>query len=306
MGRLNKQAERKSPYMLLMMVVFLWGVNSVSIKYLTEFFPPLLLAAVRLLLAGSFLFGIFLLKNKKRKLPRPAWGATFGVAVFAIFLHQIALTVGLKATSSTHAILILGMGPLFTTVMACLFLREPFSLPRGLGLLLGLGGVILVVAGKSQTGASLLGDALIGAAALAFAIGALFVKKAVIHSSSLAVTAYSHFFAALGLGAAALCLQPPASAAIVFNSTVMGVLLFSSFMSTAVGALLWNMSIHQVGASTAALFQNASPIVGIFATALFLGEELIWQYFLSLCLVIGGVVLGAGILSLPDFTKKKV
>lgn len=64
MGRLSKQAERKSPYMLLLLVVFLWGVNSVSIKYLTEFFPPLLLAAVRLLLAGSFLFGIFLLKNK--------------------------------------------------------------------------------------------------------------------------------------------------------------------------------------------------------------------------------------------------
>ena len=60
-----------------------------------------------------------------------------------------------------------------------------------------------------------------------------------------------------------------------------------------------------MGASTAALFQNASPVVGIFAAALFLGEELIWQYFLSLCLVIGGVVLGAGILSLPDFTKNR-
>lgn len=228
------------------------------------------------------------------------------MALFCIFLHQIALTTGLKETSSTHATLILGLGPLFTVALAAVFLREPFVLAKKLGIFLGLCGIGVIVVGKSQSGASLLGDGITCIAAITFAIGSLFVKKAVLHSSSLAVTAYSHLLAAIALTALNLSQNPLSSyGAVHLDGTVLFVLLFSSFMSTAVGALLWNTSIHKVGASTAALFQNASPIFGIFAAALFLGEVLMWQYFLSLLLVIGGVILGTGILSLPSGLQAK-
>ena len=303
---MEKAADKKEVYLLLLMVVVLWGINTVSIKYLTQFFPPIMLASIRMILASSFLFTVFLCKTKQRKLPKTAWGATAGVAISCIFLHQIALTVGLKETSSTHATLILGLGPLFTTVLASFFLREPFTLAKGLGIFLGLCGIGLIVAGKSQSGSTLFGDGITCIAALTFAIGSLFVKKAVLNSSSLAVTAYSHTLAAIGLTSFNLLLYPVSDyAAVPMNGTILFVLLFSSFMSTAVGALLWNMSIHKVGASTAALFQNASPIFGIFAAALFLGEALRWQYFFSLLLISGGVILGTGILSLPASHDKK-
>ena len=116
--------EKNRVYLCLLMVIFLWGVNSVSIKYLTQFFPPVLLAAVRLLLASLFLFAFFVCTNKKRLLPRASWAPTVGVSLFCIFLHQIALTTGLKETSGTHAILILGLGPLFTMLFAAVFLKE--------------------------------------------------------------------------------------------------------------------------------------------------------------------------------------
>lgn len=297
---LAKVSEKKEVYLLLLMVVVLWGVNTVSIKYLTQFFPPLLLASTRLLLASVFLFAVFVCTSKDRLLPRSAWGATAGVSVFCIFLHQIGLTIGLGETSGTHATLILGLGPLFTTTMASVFLREPFLPAKKIGIFLGLCGIGLIVAGKSQSGASLEGDGITCLAAITFSMGSLFVKKAVLHSSSLAVTAYSHLMAAVGLTVLNLTLHPISDyQAVPWTGTVLSVLLFSSFMSTAVGALLWNTSIHKVGASTASLFQNASPIVGIFAAVLFLGEEMMIQYFFSLLLVIGGVVLGTGIWSMP-------
>ena len=207
------------------MVVVLWGVNTVSIKYLTQFFPPTILASIRMILASSFLFTVFLCKTKQRKLPKAAWGATAGVAISCIFLHQIALTIGLKETSSTHATLILGLGPLFTTVLASFFLREPFTLVKGLGIFLGLCGIGLIVVGKSQSGSTLFGDGITCIAALTFAIGSLFVKKAVLNSSSLAVTAYSHTLAAIGLTAFNLLLYPVSDyAASPMNGTILFVL----------------------------------------------------------------------------------
>lgn len=303
---MNNMSERQRAFCLLILVVILWGVNTVSIKYLTHFFPPLALAPIRLLLASLFLLPVVLHQCGYNKIPKAAWPPIIGIAVFCIFLHQIALTVGISATSGIHAVLILSLSPLFTTLFAVFFLKESFSFAKGLGIILGFSGVLLVVAGQTQVGASIIGDGITCIATLTFVIGSLFVKKATYYVSPLVVTAYSHTLAAAGLllfGAFTneVWLYPGGLEAIPI-----AVLLFSSFMSTAVGALLWNMSIKKVGASTASLFQNASPIVGIFASALFLGEQLRWQHLYALILVMLGVSLGAGILELPAWFKQKI
>ncbi|WP_333595534.1 DMT family transporter, partial [Anaerospora hongkongensis] len=116
----------------------------------------------------------------------------------------------------------------------------------------------------------------------------------------LVVTAYSHGLGAAGLVLLGLIANPvwtysPDSLGI----NTLAVLLFSSFISTAIGAVLWNMGIQKVGATTASLFQNASPIVGVFASAFFLGEQLSWLHFAALSLVLVGVVFGTGLLRLP-------
>ena len=74
------------------------------------------------------------------------------------------------------------------------------------------------------------------------------------------------------------------------------VLLLSSLVSTALGALWWNIGIQRVGAATASLFLNGQPVVGIFAAAVFLGENLFWVHYVALGLVILGVSLGTGMI----------
>ena len=74
------------------------------------------------------------------------------------------------------------------------------------------------------------------------------------------------------------------------------VLLFSSLVNTALGALWWNMGIQRIGAATASLFLNGTPMTGVFAAAIFLGEELYWTHYAALLLVILGVSLGTGVI----------
>ena len=297
--------KNQTVFFLLAIVVLLWGLNSASIKYLTQFYPPLALAPLRLLLASALLLTIMSRQHGFSKLPREAWPPIAGVAFFCIFLHQIALTVGIKATSSTHAVLILGTSPLFTTLLAALCFNESFTAAKGLGILLGFSGLLFVVTGGSQGESSLSGDFIVAIATITFVIGSFFVKKAATLVSPLVVTAYSHVLGFAGLLLLGIFVNPVWSLPGNLEFWPIAVLLFSSFMSTAVGAILWNMSIQKIGASTASLFQNATPVIGVFASAIFLGEKLSWQHPAALSLVVLGVSFGTGMIKLPDFIKAK-
>lgn len=301
---MRKPAGNYDAFMLLMMVVVLWGVNSVSIKYLTQFFPPLALAPIRLCLASLLLLSWVFCRYGCQKLPRKAWLPVGAVAVFCIFLHQIAISIGIKATSATHAVIILGSNPLFATTLASFFLKETFTAAKGIGVLLGCGGLLFIVSGNAPGEASLAGDVITFWGVISFVIGSFFVKTAILSVSPLIVTAYSHAMAAAALVLLGLVSNPVWCYPGSFTVQTTAVLLFSSFMSTAVGALLWNMAIQKVGASTASLFQNASPVVGVIASAFFLGEELSWNHFTALTLVLLGVSVGSGVLPIPAWSKR--
>ncbi|MBP2665338.1 MAG: protein of unknown function transrane [Firmicutes bacterium] len=283
-------------FALLIFVVLLWGINVVMIKYLTNFYPPLALAPIRLSLATVLLLPVVLWKQGYAKPPRSALFSIVGVATFSIFLHQISLSWGIAMTSSTHASLILGLNPLLTTVLASFLMKEPFTRAKVLGILLGFTGVALVVSGVSKGSSSFIGDIMMFVATITFVVGSLFVKKSTTVVSPLIVTAYSHTLASIGLLITGWFASPVWSYPGAFDPLPLTVLLFSSLVNTALGALWWNMGIQRIGAATSSLFVNGPPVTGVFAAALFLGEELYWTHYAALILVILGVSLGTGVI----------
>lgn len=287
--------SRRPIFLLLLFVVLLWGVNVVMLKYLTRYFPPLALVPIRLTLATALLLPYILCRHGYVRPPARVWPLIAGVAAFSIFLHQITMTWGIANTSSTHAALILGLNPLFTTILASLLVGERFTKAKGLGILLGFAGVLLVVTGRQQGTASLVGDCVMFGATLTAVIGSLFVKKATAAVPPLVVTAYSHLLASAALVVMGLTVNTVWVFEGALSAGPIAVILFSSLVNTALGALWWNTGIQQVGASTTSLFQNGIPVVGVFASALFLGEVLNWTHVAALLLVVGGVSLGTGL-----------
>jgi drug/metabolite transporter (DMT)-like permease len=283
-------------FALLLFVVVLWGINVVMIKYLTLFYPPLALAPIRLSIATMFLLPVVLYKQGFVKPSRASMFAIIGVATFSIFLHHITLTWGISLTSGSHASLILGLNPLLTTVLASHLMKEPFTRSKLLGIVFGFSGVALVVSGVNRGTATLTGDFIMFIATIAFVVGSLFVKKSTANLSPLIVTAYSHTLASAGLLIMGLFLNPVWSFPGALAPLPLSILLFSSLVNTALGALWWNMGIQRIGAATASLFLNGTPVAGVFAAAIFLGEELYWTHYAALVLVILGVSLGTGVI----------
>ncbi|VBB05175.1 Hypothetical protein LUCI_0382 [Lucifera butyrica] len=274
------------------------------IKYLLRFFPPLALAPIRLSLAAGLLLPVVWRQYGFYRLSGKEWLFVAGVAFFSIFVHQIVLSLGVAATSGTHAVLILGLNPLLTTVLASYLMKEAFTWAKGAGIALGFSGVALVVYGNAQGTATPAGDLLILVAMIVFVIGSLFVKKSTVSVPPLVVTAYSHALASIGLVLLGIMMNPVWTYGNAAGFGSVAVLLFSSLVNTALGALWWNMGIQQVGASTTSLFQNVSPIVGVFASAVWLNEQLNWHHIAALCLVVMAVSLGTGVASNLNFPSR--
>ncbi len=296
---MNQQTNSVSPSFritaMMIAVVFLWGINVVMLKYLTNFFPPLALAGIRMVLAALFLLPAAFYPGGWQPVPRAAWGPICGVALFNIFLHQITLSWGVNATSATHASLILALNPLFTTLVASRTVDEPLTWNKVAGIVLGLSGVLFIVTNKTDAGqATLLGDGVMLMAMLVYVAGSLCVKKGAQHARPLVITVYSHIVAAPFLVALGWVVNPVWMYDGALQPWPIAVLLFSSWISTALGAVLWNTGIHRIGASTASLFLNGQPVVGLFASAFFLNEQLVWQHYLALVLVLVAVTLGTG------------
>ena len=297
---MEKERNNRAIFGLLLLVVILWGINVVIIIYLTMFFPPLALAPIRLFLATCLLVPAVVLKYGFEIPPRTTWLPIAGVSFFSIFLHHITLSWGISATSGTHAALILGLNPLLTAILASRMAAEPLTWSKGIGVILGFSGVVLVVSNKAQGTATFMGDFVMFVSMLVAVIGYIFVKRSTVQVTPLVVTAYSHAVATVGLIIFGFFATSVWSYDGAFEVWPLSVLLFSSLVNTALGALWWNMGIQRLGASKASLFQNGIPIAGVFASAIFLGEQLQWTHLAALLLVILGVSLGTGIIRCPQ------
>ncbi|WP_094605597.1 hypothetical protein SPSIL_012440 [Sporomusa silvacetica DSM 10669] len=298
--RINEKSRHshRAIFALLLMVSLLWGVNVVMIKYLTNFFPPLALAPIRLFLATCLLVPAVISKYGYEKPPRAVWLPMVGVAFFGIFLHHITLSWGVAVTSGTHAALILGLNPLLTMILASRLAAaaEPLTWSKGVGVILGFSGVVMVVSGKVQGMATPVGDLVMFVSMMAAVIGYIFVKKSTVRVTPLVVTAYTHAIATIALLVFGFFVNTQWIYDGALGVWPLSVLLFSSIVNTALGALWWNMGIQQIGASKASMFQNVIPVTGVFASALFLGEQLQWGHLVALFLVILGVSLGTGVI----------
>ena len=145
----------------------LWSFAFVAGKIGVTYCPPLILLAARFLLAGILILGVAALR-------RDAWSLSWrDVAVFAVLgIANNALYLGLGYTglqtvSAGLGGLIVSANPIFTAVLAAMFLGETLTWRKVAGLLLGIAGVALIVWHRIAVGTDSLHGILFTLASLA-------------------------------------------------------------------------------------------------------------------------------------------
>jgi drug/metabolite transporter (DMT)-like permease len=289
------QIQERFIYVILSLVVTVWGLNVVMVKYLATF-PPLYVAAIRMTVAGLCLVPILIKYGKGVKLRGTDWLLIMGIGASSIALHQITLAAGVQYTTAGNTSLILGLNPLATALLAMIFLGEEMSWRKALGVCIGFGGVLVVVMSQHELiEMNGWGDLIIFISMLMYVAGGLLIRKVSTRGVPiLLVTAYSQVIGVLFLWMAALAAQPlKYYISLEVTPFQWLVIIASGGLSTALGSLGWNYGIRQLGASRTAMFLNGMPLASLFFAALFLGEQLRLLHLVALVMIVCGVYLGS-------------
>lgn len=123
---------------LALLVVLIWGINFVFIKWGVEEVPPLFLTALRYLCAA--LPAVFLVKRPQVK---PGILVAYGLAIgFAQFgLLFMAIKLGMPAGLAS---LLMQLQAFFTVVLAMVFLGEKLTRFQTIGGLIAMAGVAVI------------------------------------------------------------------------------------------------------------------------------------------------------------------
>lgn len=289
---------------LAFIVIVVWGINFAAIKLGLLGMPPLLLVALRFMLA-AFPALLFLRPPKVPLRLYLSFGLTMSVGQFA-FLFT-AIHVGMP---SGLASLVLQAQAFFTLVLTALWLKEKWHGNQLAGLVLAAGGLMLI---GSAHGVSmpLAGFLLTLAAAFMWACGNL-VSRAVGRygpMNQLAFVVWASLVPPLPLLAMSWFMEGPEAMTAALQNTsaqTLMALAYIAWASTLFGYSAWNFLMSRYPVNRIAPFTLMVPLVGLSTGWIVFGETLKPVHFAGGALLMVGLLVNLfGADFLARLTSKK-
>ncbi|CUH51321.1 DMT family transporter [Shimia marina] len=271
-----------------LLFALIWSSAFTSARIIVADAPPLAISALRFAIAGVIGVAIARALGQSWHLTKAQWRATL---IFG--LCQNALYLGLNFTAMTTveaslASIVASTMPLIVALLGWAVMGEKLSPPAAIGLIVGFGGVVLIMAGRLGQGVDLFGVILCVIGALALAIATLTVRNASSGGNVLMIVGLQMF-----VGAAVLCV-----ASLIFetwevhwNPRMLTAFAYTIVAPGLLATWIWFALVARIGAVKAATFHFLNPFFGVTIAALILGESL------TLTDIIGVAVICAGILA---------
>ena len=285
-------SQKTMGHVFALFTIAVWGSCYVLTKnMLAAGFTPIQITTIRMALAY-----LALLVMRPRFL-RLSWRdelmfALIGIAggSFYFFLQNTALT----HTYAANVSIIVSLSPIFTVMLAQLFSRRNEKLGKFVyvGSLVAIAGVVLVVLnGSLNFHLSPVGDLLALAAALAWAVYSILIKRYTEQYDNFIVTRRVMLWAFLtGVPLMLLTDGMPDLTPLFTQPKVLVSWLFLAILGNAVCFAIWNIAFQRLGVVVTNNYLYAAPFVTLVAGRLLLGEPI------SLMGVAGAVLITAGVI----------
>lgn len=272
----------------------IWGASYLFIRVASPVLGPFPLVFIRLLLGGGALF-LFARLSGQVVPWRQQWRRYLFVGLFNCALpFSLISTAALNLTASFSAMLN-ATTPLFTAVVAAVWLKDPFTARKLIGLGCGLAGVGIIVGWQPvplDTPALVSALLLLGAA-VSYAVATVF-SKANFKGADPVGTAVGQLLVGslwvMPFAAANPPTMPPTAAAL-------GALLGLALLSTSVAYLIYFRLIASAGATVTASVTFLVPFFSSFWGAVILNETIYLNEFIGFAVILVGLTLVTGLLA---------
>jgi drug/metabolite transporter (DMT)-like permease len=278
----------------VMLTALGWGLNWPATKVLIESFPPISARGLTGLVASAILFSATMARKDRltiawRDCPHLLLGALLNVAVW-----MGATTASLRWLRAGQAATLAYTMPIWVCLLAWPILKEKPA-PRQIGaIVLGMCGVIILLGPESLSFGShdTPGIVLALLAAFLFALGTVCGKAHPLPLSPLALTAWQVGLGCIPLTILGFLMEKPDFTRL--DMLGWATLAYTALISMGLCYVTWFIAKSRLSAFGAATGTLLTPVVGVAASAVFLGDALTVNQLASLALVSTGIVLAVG------------
>jgi drug/metabolite transporter (DMT)-like permease len=293
MGTRRAPSQRALTLLALGTLYLVWGSTYLAIRISIETMPPFLMAAARFLLAGSLMYGWAWVRGDLRDGGAPTrrhWLATLVIGGLLLAGGNGGVTWGEQFVASGVAALLVATVPVWMALLAHLTGQERLGRLVGAGLVLGVAGVVLVAHPWSGGPGQVKGMVVVLAAALAWAIGSLYARRATLPRSPVLQTGMEMLCGGLVLLVAATLAGELSRVHLErFSARSVVALLYLVGFGSIVAFSAYVYLLNHVSAALAGTYAFVNPAVAVFLGALLAHEAL------APLVVLGGAVIIAGV-----------
>ncbi|MCA9912202.1 MAG: EamA family transporter [Anaerolineae bacterium] len=288
-------------YAALVLLGAIWGSSFLLIRIAAPDLGPLVLMGGRVSLAFVALFAYASLLRKAPDL-RKNWAKYLFVGTMNAALPFSLIAWSELTLTSSLAAIINSTTPLFTAVVAAVWINETLTGRKILGIVLGILGVSILVGGSALEFNSELVFAALASllAAFCYGIGTVFASRHFTGNAPMHNAIGQLFGATVALSIPATVTLPQAT----FSSGTLLALLLLSLMATAFAYQLYFFLLNNVGPTRTATVTFLVPVFGTLWGVLFLQEHVTSGMLVGMAVVLTSVGLVTGARFRKQFTRQ--
>lgn len=291
-------SERLKGHLLIFTANLIFGINyTVSKWILAEHLTPEFHTLLRMVVACILFWGISCFLPKE-KLSLKEIAVLFVCSLGGIAGNQALFTQGLSMTSPIDASVITTGTPIIVMLLAAVFLREPITWKKVLGVLLGASGAIWLVlqsAPKSDAVnvSSLVGNLFIFGSSLVYATYFVFSKPLSEKYQAVTMMKWMFLFAVIivtPLTVPAL-LRPNGILHAPLTFEAVAAITYVCVGATFLAYLLIPMAVRRIRPTSASMYNYVQPMVACALAILVAQDVFSWSKLLAAVIIFFGVYL---------------
>ncbi len=266
-------------------VYILWGSTYLAIRFALPGYPPFLLGAIRMFLAGALMYVV--LRRRGAKAPTAKqWRTLIVLSIFMVLLSNGLVNLAETQVGSGLAAIAVASMPLFAGVFAMLRGRHPSKF-EWVGLVVGFAGVIWLHAGSALS-SSTLGLICLIIAPLAWAWGSIWSRELDLPEPFMAASGQMLAGSAWMLGAA-LVTGERFTAVPSLGATAAMLYLVVAGSIFGFTAYIW--LLHHVRPALATSYAYVNPPLAVLFGTLLAGEHFSVHDLGAMAVILVGVVI---------------
>ncbi|MFM9970195.1 MAG: DMT family transporter [Burkholderiales bacterium] len=281
-----------SVYWMLALVALMWGLSWPFMKLSLSGMEPLRYRTFGMFGAMSGLFLIAIVTGASLRLPKGCIPRLVLIAFFNMAGWSMLMIFGLQLMPAGRASILAYTFPLWTVPLSAWLMKEPITVRKIGGLVMGLVGMGLLLGdelflmGRSPVGALLL----IGSA-IFWAIGTIAMKRWPVQMPLVSFTAWQTLVAFFPILILALMLEDGPMHPFGLPLPVMLAVLYGALIASIFAQWMWYRIVQLTSAAVSSISITVVPVMGVFFSMLILGEMPRLLDYAALVLVVGSLVI---------------